>query len=225
MRCFLQLGFALVMGMPILGTITASAAEAPTKAPSARGYAFRVNTGGLLLDENGNPVAVGNVSGYLDDLKLTGLSTVYLWLQGPGAAKTMGPTIEAFGGRFSTIVVKQAELGDKTGWLELPLSQKEPTRTHGVEPMPSKEPASIAAPTRQPEATNPQPLLVLSAGQTAILVAGQSARFPAGTTLCVPNGQNVKVFGQKNTVNATPGTIIAVPLNASGEADNIVIAP
>jgi hypothetical protein len=67
--------------------------------------------------------------------------------------------------------------------------------------------------------------LILKAGQSAILVGGQSARFPGGTTVSCPGGGTVTVQGHHNTVNATAGTIVAVPLNATGEADNVVIAP
>jgi hypothetical protein len=213
MTPLLRFSFALVIGMVMLNTRASVTEPAQPGRASGHGYAFKLSNEGLLLDDRGTPVAVENVAGFLQALKVKQTSTIYLWIQGPDAVKNMGPTIERFDGQFSTIVMKQGEPDDNTGWVELAPDQKLRIVT------------MVDATSAGSEATKPQAVLTLKAGQTAILVAGQSIRFPARTTVCAPAGQNMMVQGNKNTINAVPGTIVAVALNATGESDNVVIAP
>ncbi len=68
--------------------------------------------------------------------------------------------------------------------------------------------------------------ITLSAGQSVILARGQTAKAPPGTTVIQPGpgGSVANINGQKNTVHAGPGVIVTVAANASGLADNLVIA-
>lgn len=67
--------------------------------------------------------------------------------------------------------------------------------------------------------------ITLSAGQSVILARGQSAKVPFGSIVVQPGpgGSAVTLNGQKNTVNAGPGAIVSVPVDATGPADNLVI--
>jgi hypothetical protein len=63
----------------------------------------------------------------------------------------------------------------------------------------------------------------LAAGQTVTLAAGQMLLVPAGTT--VTSGTNSSSLqGQLNTVSAAAGAVVSVPANATGPADNVVMA-
>lgn len=68
--------------------------------------------------------------------------------------------------------------------------------------------------------------VTLSAGQRVVLARGQTAKVPYGTTVVQPgpNGSGVVLAGQKNTVEASAGVIVTVPADASGPADNVVVA-
>lgn len=68
--------------------------------------------------------------------------------------------------------------------------------------------------------------ITLGAGQSVILARGQRAKTPSGTTVIQPGpgGNAVMINGQNNTVNAGAGVIVSVSANATGPADNIVIA-
>jgi len=68
--------------------------------------------------------------------------------------------------------------------------------------------------------------ITLSPGQSIILAGGQTALVPFGTTVVFPAATpgSANILGQKNTVHAFPGTIVAVPINAFGPADNVVFA-
>lgn len=57
-----------------------------------------------------------------------------------------------------------------------------------------------------------------------ILAAGQTAEVPYGTAVREPGGGSIIINGQKNTINATGGVIVSVPVSATGPADNIVTA-
>jgi hypothetical protein len=83
-------------------------------------YAFHVNVDGLILDQGGVPVAVADVPSYLKNLDIPKITVVALWIDGPESAKNLGPTIKAFGGSFTKIIVKQWAPSDKTGLFELP---------------------------------------------------------------------------------------------------------
>jgi len=52
----------------------------------------------LLLNKAGKPVAVADVPAYLKSLQIPTITVVALWIDGPDAAKKLGPTIQAFGG-------------------------------------------------------------------------------------------------------------------------------
>jgi hypothetical protein len=74
----------------------------------------------LLLNKAGKPVAVADVPAYLKSLQIPTITVVALWIDGPDAAKKLGPTIQAFGGSFTKIIVKQWAPSDRTGLLESP---------------------------------------------------------------------------------------------------------
>jgi hypothetical protein len=65
------------------------------------------------------------VSVYLKDLNIPNITNVCLWINGPNSIKHMVPTIQAFGGTFTKVIVKQWEAADKTGLIDLPAPSKE----------------------------------------------------------------------------------------------------
>ena len=85
--------------------------------------------------------------------------------------------------------------------------------------------ASIAAekPQSFPEFDSKH-TITLRPGQSVILAAGQKANAPYGTTVVQPGagGQVIQINGQKNMVDAGPGVIVSVPVDAGGPADNII---
>jgi hypothetical protein len=68
--------------------------------------------------------------------------------------------------------------------------------------------------------------ITLGPGQSVILARGQTARVPFGTMVIQPGpgGSAITLNGQKNTVNAGAGAIVTAPADATGLADNVVIA-
>ncbi|HTB80487.1 MAG TPA: hypothetical protein VK717_06340 [Opitutaceae bacterium] len=66
--------------------------------------------------------------------------------------------------------------------------------------------------------------ITLTAGQSVILPAGESAAVPLGTVVRNPNGISVVINGHRNTIDASAGVFISVPVSAKGPPDNIVIA-
>ncbi|SFM42390.1 hypothetical protein [Rugamonas rubra] len=65
---------------------------------------------------------------------------------------------------------------------------------------------------------------VLAAGKSVILNAGQSVMVPAGTVVRGTNNTVITIKGNLNTVHTTPGATVSVPADASGPADNTIIA-
>lgn len=70
-------------------------------------------------------MAVADVPKYLKGLGISKITTIALWIDGPEAAKKLGPIIQAFGGSFATVTVKQWEPSEKTGLIDLPTQSKE----------------------------------------------------------------------------------------------------
>lgn len=66
--------------------------------------------------------------------------------------------------------------------------------------------------------------ITLAAGKSAILSGGQEAMVPYGTSVIMPGRRPILLFGHRNTVSTDPGTIVSVPVDAEGPADNTVIA-
>ena len=64
----------------------------------------------------------------------------------------------------------------------------------------------------------------LAAGESIVLGSGQSVAVPSGTTIVWPDGTKVTLKGHQNIVNTTTGAVITVSQEATGPADNIVIA-
>ncbi len=66
--------------------------------------------------------------------------------------------------------------------------------------------------------------ITLAAGQSVILARGQKAKIPYGSIVIQPaaGGRAITLNGQKNTVDAGPGVIVSVPVDATGPADNVV---
>jgi hypothetical protein len=128
MRWRVRVCLALFVGQIALNPALAASSDSPIAPMSNQAYAFRVNAEGLLLDRNGVPVAVADVPVYLKGLKISNIAITALWIDGPEAAKKLAPTIKAFGGSFSKIIVKQWEPSDKTGLIDLPAPSKESVR-------------------------------------------------------------------------------------------------
>jgi hypothetical protein len=118
LRIVACLGAALAFTVRSTGTATSVASA---EARVFRAYAFRVNTHGLLLDENGVPIPVADVRARLSQLDRTGVSAIALWVEGD-AVQNLVPTIHAFEGLFTNIIVKVWEPTDRTGLIELPLT-------------------------------------------------------------------------------------------------------
>ena len=104
--------------------ILKAADDIPAASTKLNAYAFRVNSDGLVLDADGAPIAVPNVSVYLKDLNILNVTVACLWIDGPDSVKNMTPTVQAFGGTFTKIIVKKWEAGDKTGLIALPAPNK-----------------------------------------------------------------------------------------------------
>ena len=64
----------------------------------------------------------------------------------------------------------------------------------------------------------------LVAGQTVTLNAGDKVLVLAGTTVSTPDGNKIVLSGHSNTTNVRAGSTVSVPANATGAADNLVIA-
>lgn len=65
----------------------------------------------------------------------------------------------------------------------------------------------------------------LAPGQSITLVSGQSIKVPSGTTVQLPNsGGSMTLTGDNNTVNTIAGAVVSAPANATGPADNTVVA-
>lgn len=64
----------------------------------------------------------------------------------------------------------------------------------------------------------------LAAGKSIVLGSGQSVAVPSGTTIVAPDGTTITLKGHRNVVNTTTGAVITVSYEATGPADNIVIA-
>jgi hypothetical protein len=128
MQRIIRFCLALSVGQFALNPSLVASSDAPIAPASTQAYAFRVNADGLLLDRNGAPVAVADVPAYMKGLKIPNITIVELWIDGPGAAKNLGPTIQAFGGSFAKIIVKQWEPSDKTGLVDLPAPSRESVR-------------------------------------------------------------------------------------------------
>ena len=63
----------------------------------------------------------------------------------------------------------------------------------------------------------------LAAGQSATIKQGQTLHVPSDTV--VDQGSNrVVITGHQNTVHVTAGAVVEVQADASGPADNLVIA-
>lgn len=112
--------FALLVCWALSSSSFAASSEPPTGPAPTQVYAFHVNADGLLLNKAGKPVAVADVPAYLKSLQIPTITVVALWIDGPDAAKKLGPTIQAFGGSFTKIIVKQWAPSDRTGLLEFP---------------------------------------------------------------------------------------------------------
>ncbi len=68
--------------------------------------------------------------------------------------------------------------------------------------------------------------ITLRPGDSVILARGQRANVPFGTSVIQPGpgGGAAVLKGQKNTVDAGAGVIVTVPVDATGPADNVVVA-
>lgn len=75
-----------------------------------------------------------------------------------------------------------------------------------------------------PAPTAPGTPSVLAAGKSVILNAGQSVMVPPGTVVRGTNNTVITINGHLNTVHTTPGATVTVPADASGAADNTIIA-
>ncbi len=64
----------------------------------------------------------------------------------------------------------------------------------------------------------------LAAGNSIVLGSGQSVAVPSGTTIVWPDGTKVTLKGHHNIVKTTSGAVVTVSYEATGPADNIVIA-
>jgi hypothetical protein len=112
------------MGLSLLDSFAEPSGEPQVTSSPLHAYAFRVDADGLILDPNGAPVAVADVPSYVKGLGVANVTITALWIDGPEAAKKLAPTIAAFGGRFTKIIVKIWEPGDKTGFIDLPAPTK-----------------------------------------------------------------------------------------------------
>jgi hypothetical protein len=133
MRHVMRVCFAMLANLIALSSSLVASGDASVEPTSTQAYAFRVNPDGLILDQKGAPVAVADVPAYLKSLNVSNITITALWIAGPESAKKLEPTIQAFGGSFTKIIVKQWEPTDKTGLVDLPA------------PSPESVKASIAA--------------------------------------------------------------------------------
>jgi hypothetical protein len=124
-KLILRLCLGLLIGYGVPKACAQDSEGTPIAPASTQAYAFRVNADGLLLDEKGAPVAVADVPAYLKGLKISNLTVTALWIDGPDSAKKLAPTIQAFGGSFTKIIVKIWQPGDRTGLIDLPAPSKE----------------------------------------------------------------------------------------------------
>jgi hypothetical protein len=63
----------------------------------------------------------------------------------------------------------------------------------------------------------------LSAGQSATIGHGQTLHVPSDTIID-PSGSHFTIMGHQNTIHVNAGVVVAVQADASGAADNLVIA-
>ena len=63
----------------------------------------------------------------------------------------------------------------------------------------------------------------LSAGQSATIHAGQTLHVPSDTIID-PSGSHFTIIGHGNTIDVAAGVVVAVQADASGAADNSVVA-
>jgi uncharacterized protein YdgA (DUF945 family) len=90
---------------------------------------------------------------------------------------------------------------------------------------PVKSPASNATITTDATGDTTGPAdKILAPGETFVLAKGQIVNFPAPASVSTSDGNHVKIEGNKNKVNAGPGTKVEVAASATGPADNVAIA-
>ena len=63
----------------------------------------------------------------------------------------------------------------------------------------------------------------LSAGQSATIGHGQTLHVPSGTSID-SNGSHITITGHQDTVHVSAGAVVTVQSDATGPADNLVIA-
>lgn len=63
----------------------------------------------------------------------------------------------------------------------------------------------------------------LSAGQSATIGHGQTLHVPSDTIID-PSGSHFTIMGHQNTIHVNAGVVVAVQADASGPADNLVVA-
>jgi hypothetical protein len=63
----------------------------------------------------------------------------------------------------------------------------------------------------------------LSAGQSATIHSGQTLHVPSDTIID-PSGSHFTIMGHGNTITVAAGVVVAVQADASGAADNLVVA-
>jgi len=63
---------------------------------------------------------------------------------------------------------------------------------------------------------------ILTPGTTITMSANSSVLVPAGTTITAPNGNKIFENGSDDTDYTPAGSIVSVPLSATGPADNLV---
>jgi hypothetical protein len=155
MRWIIRFCVALLACQTGLNSPLRASGDAPIAPASAQAYAFRVGADGLILDQKGAPIAVADVPAYLKGLKIPDITVTALWIDGPGAAKNLGPTIQAFGGAFTKVIVKQWDPSEKTGLIDLPAPSKESVKAS----------ISDAYPGRSYPPSNPAQSVTLRSGE------------------------------------------------------------
>ena len=63
----------------------------------------------------------------------------------------------------------------------------------------------------------------LGPGQSATIEHGQTLHVPSDTIID-PSGSHFTIIGHQNTIHVSAGVVVAVQADASGAADNLVIA-
>jgi hypothetical protein len=80
------------------------------------------------------------------------------------------------------------------------------------------------APAKDVATNSGAPSTSATPGQSLTLHAGQSVKVQSGVKIKTVGGGLININGHNNTVVTPPGAVISVPDNATGPADNIVIA-